>query len=479
MSLGKHTLANLAGAVVPMVVALVTVPHYLRYIGVERFGVLAVIWSLLTYFAFVDFGFGRAVTQRLARLTHAPDIERSRVVWTGFVASVVLAALGSIVLYFTATYLLASQFKMSAALRDEATSAAIWLSFALPLVLPSSVFFGALQARLRFYEANFIQMAGNVFAQLVPLSLAMTGRIELSYLVPAVLLARTVTALFLFAQCKRHVPLLGGPSIHVGHLREMWGYGGWITVMNMIGPLLVTIDRLIIAAVSGARYVTHYTVPYDLVSRGTVISGSVSSALFPRAASLSDADGRALTLRAGATLLAVMTPITIAGLMALHPFLVFWVGHDLAQQSWGVGELILLGVWINSIAVPHYSRFLATESPKKVALIYLFEVPVYLLLLWYGIYHWGVVGAAAAWSVRVLLDTGLLLRLNGTLSYTVAMSAPSFILVTVTLGIRFSDLPFPAKISVGALLLSLALYKDRSLYKSIFGRLLLVRTGAA
>jgi O-antigen/teichoic acid export membrane protein len=462
-----------------MLMALVTIPHYLHYIGEERFGVLAVIWSLLTYFGFVDFGFGRAVTQRLARLAHLPDIERSRVLWTGLVASVVLAVLGSIVLYFTASYLLSSQLKMSAALRDEATVATLWLALSLPLVLPASVFFGALQARLRFYEANLTQMIGSVLVQIVPLLLAMSGRVELSYLVPAVLLTRAITNLFLFAQCRRHVPLLGGPSIHMASLREMSGYGGWISVMNIIGPLLITLDRMIISVVSGARYVTHYTVPYDLVSRGTVISGSVSSALFPRAALLADEDGRALTQRAAATLLAIMTPITIIGLLALHPFLVIWVGQNLARHSWGVGELIFLGVWINCIAVPHYSRFLATESPKKVALIYLFEIPVYLILLWYGIHYWGVVGAAAAWSLRVLLDTGLLLRLNGTLARSVIMSTPSFLLILATLGIRFSELPFSAKVSLGLVLLSLALYRDRSLYKSIFRHLLPARTGAA
>ena len=77
----------------------------------------------------------------------------------------------------------------------------------------------------------------------------------------------------------------------------MMHYGGWVSVITMLGPLLVTIDRLVIASLSGAKAIAYYTVPYDLVSRTMVISGSFSSAIFPRLASVSAKSARDMALR--------------------------------------------------------------------------------------------------------------------------------------------------------------------------------------
>ena len=157
MSLGKHTAVNLVGNVLPMVIALITVPLYLRYIGAERYGVLAVIWALLGYFGFFDFGFGRAVSQRMARLSNAEDSERSNLLWTALTSTFLLGLLGSLALWAFADYILTHLIDMSESSRIEASGAVAWLLLALPVLLPASVLQGALQARLRFVELNIIQ----------------------------------------------------------------------------------------------------------------------------------------------------------------------------------------------------------------------------------------------------------------------------------------------------------------------------------
>jgi len=468
MSLGKHSIANLVGALVPMIVGLITVPLYLHYIGPERFGVLAVILALLGYFGFFDLGMGRAVTQRMARLTDAQEIDRSNLLWTALTASFLLGLLGSVVLWLGADYMLTHVINMSEVSRQEATTAVFWLLIALPLLLPASALTGALHARLRYFEVNVIQVTGGVVGQVLPLMVAMLGNIELTYLVPATLLARVLTILLLFKQCRIHAPLVGGPQIDRAHLTPMLGYGGWISVMSLLAPLLVTIDRLIIASLSGARAVASYTVPYDLVSRTMVISGSFSGALFPRLASASAEDGRLLACRASATLLAVMTPVTITGLFVAQPFLNLWVGIDFAWTSQGVAEVILIGVWINAIVIPHHARFLATDNPRTIVLIFVFEIPIYILMLWQGISHWGIIGAAFAWSTRVLIDTILLLRLNAVLADTLRATWPSLLLVTAAAAALVSAFDPTLQAALALMLITLSLAKDRTILLSTY-----------
>ena len=59
--------ANLAGGLVPMAVTLIVTPFYLHLVGLERFGILSLIWLLLGYLGIFDFGFGRTVASAVAR----------------------------------------------------------------------------------------------------------------------------------------------------------------------------------------------------------------------------------------------------------------------------------------------------------------------------------------------------------------------------------------------------------------------------
>ena len=464
MSIARHTLFNLGGAVLPMVIALATVPIYLGYIGAERYGVLAVIWALLGYFGFFDFGFGRAVTQRMARLAGADDSERSKLLWTALISTFVLGMFASVLLWLFADYVLLNLIDMSARSRSEVTGAVAWMLLALPILLPTSVLTGSLQARLRFAELNIIQLICSLISQLLPLAVAATGHIELKILVPAALASRVLMATLLLHQSVQHVPLEGHPAIDRMHLKAMLGYGGWVSVMTFLAPLLVIIDRLIIGTLSGAKAVTSYTVPYDLVSRTMVISASLSSALFPRLASASPAEAQHLAERATAVLVAVMTPVVIAGIFLVQPFLNVWLSKSLATESAGVAELILLGVWINALVIPHHARLMATGNPRTVVMIYLIQIPIYLCLLWAGLKYWGIVGAAGAWSLRVLIDTLLLLYVNGACRKTLRVAAPYtvLLLVATVIVLAFTLEPM-VRWSLAVILLALSLTKDREI----------------
>lgn len=433
MSLTKHTAANLLGTLLPVVVSLATVPLFLRYVGVERFGILAVVWALLAYFTLFDFGLGRAVAQRLSRHAQMDERLRSDVLWTAICAAIVMAIAGSALLIFLTDLYLMRFASLSDRSRAEAASAMPWLAGALPFVLMISVLRGALTARLRFVEINVVDVVSAVLTQVLPLAAAASGFVELGVLVPAALASRVVSVAILFRLCRTGIPLTGGPRVSWTHLRALAQYGGWITLMSLVVPLLVTGDRLLIGAVLGASFVAFYTIPYDVVTKVMTITTSVSTALFPRLASASDADAKDLATRATATLMGIMTPVVLAGILLVHPFLQIWIGREFAEHSRGVAEVILLGVWLNAAVAAHQSRMLGADNPRTVVLLYVVEMPVYFAALWFGLQAWGLIGAAGAWTLRVALDTILLLYFARSMAAVLKMMAIPLLLIAASL----------------------------------------------
>ena len=59
---------SLVGAIVPALVALVTIPGLVHSLGAELFGLLSFIWIVFGTFAVLDFGTGRATTKYVAEL---------------------------------------------------------------------------------------------------------------------------------------------------------------------------------------------------------------------------------------------------------------------------------------------------------------------------------------------------------------------------------------------------------------------------
>jgi O-antigen/teichoic acid export membrane protein len=98
MSLARHTAYNLGGALAPGLVSIITVPLYLRIVGIERYGLLTICWTVVGFLGFLALGMGPAVAQRLATERDASCEARSTTFWSAIILSAAMAAAGGIAL---------------------------------------------------------------------------------------------------------------------------------------------------------------------------------------------------------------------------------------------------------------------------------------------------------------------------------------------------------------------------------------------
>jgi O-antigen/teichoic acid export membrane protein len=410
MGIKRNTVYNLLGSFVPMAVGVVTVPLYLRLIGDARYGVLALVWLFLGYFGLFDPGITRAALFHIARLgDREQQVERENVFWTALAINLCFGLIGGLVLYFAAKPFFMSTFKMPHDMRAEVLDSLPWLAASVPLSIVTGVLGGAMQARESFGSFNFINACNAFVTQIVPLAIAYWHGPDLKWLIAAVLITRIVGSIPNIVVLKRVLPFGVGGAFKTRLVPTLFSYGGWVTISNLINPILTTMDRMVIGSVIGAQGVAIYTVPFNLVSRVSLLPASFATSLFPKLSRSSQGDSARLAEDAIAALAAVMTPLVIFGVAILPLFMRHWVGISFAQRAAPIGIVLLAGIWINSLAIIPFEHLQAINRPDLTAKFHALEIVPFLAVLWAGVHYFGLIGAAWAWTLRVTFDALLLL----------------------------------------------------------------------
>jgi O-antigen/teichoic acid export membrane protein len=402
---------NVVGMALPLAVALVTVPLYVGQIGAARYGVLSIIWVLLGYFGFLDFGLARAATNALAKLADGQAAQRASVLMTSLYANLAIGALGAAVLYLAGGFLLHRLLHLPDELDGEVQSALPVIAAMLPLALVGGVGRGALEARERFLAVNLLDLIGISLGQILPLLCAVLIGPALPILVPAAFAARAISVGLIFCVVARTEGMTGLRAFDRQRLSELLGFGAWVTVINVIGPLLGSIDHLLVGSALGAAAVTYYAVPMSLVTRSQIVAVALSRTLFPRFSRLASAEATGLAEQAIVALAYAFGAVCAPAIILGGPFLRLWMGPPFAAEAAPVIELLMIGAWINGLAFIPYALLQGQGRPGAVAKLNALELAPFIAVLWIMLDRYGLVGAAFAWTLRMSIDTFLLCAL--------------------------------------------------------------------
>lgn len=409
---------NLVGLVGPIIVAALTVPSLIKMIGMERFGLLALAWGLIGYAGIFDLGIGRAATQTIARLRGSKQLYQvPAVLKTAEHLSFRSGLIGSILLAMAVLAGVHTHIKYSSELNAEVTITAYLLALAIPIQSMSAMFRGVNEAFENFQEISLIRIGLGVTNFLGPFLIA-TFTLNLAALVSTILVSRLIGFLMFRQVAKkclaRELPkkLISAPiqtSTEIS--KQLLSFGAWFTVTSIISPVLVQADRFAIGALISAIAISTYTIPFDVVTQSLLIVGAISSVAFPSLTALAYSQPEKINLIFRNWLflvILIMLFVTVSLALLLPTVLPMWIGPELPFDAIKIGQILCIGVFINSIGSMYYALLHAYGRADITAKLHLFELPLFLILLYYLITNFGVKGCAYAWVGRMALDTLLL-----------------------------------------------------------------------
>jgi hypothetical protein len=174
VSVARHTTYNLLGALAPVLITIAVTPFYITAVGVERYGVLAIFWTLLSSLSFMSFGMAPALARQLAGMSDATPQERSDLVWTGLLLSLPGALMSGLLVVIIGTFYFQYFAQTHSVLEREIRLALPWFAASVPASMIGYVLAGALQGRSQFGVMNVLQVGTLALTSIVPLTIALT-----------------------------------------------------------------------------------------------------------------------------------------------------------------------------------------------------------------------------------------------------------------------------------------------------------------
>jgi len=406
--LARNTIINFLGLLVPVVTAVVTIPPLIGYLGSDRFGLLALAWMVIGYFSLFDLGLGRALTKLVAeKLGEGRSDEVKPLVWTAILMMFLLGCGGILIVIFWLPWFVRDVINIPELLLPEALRAFYVLLFSVPIVIISIGLRGVLEAYQRFDLTNMVRIPLGVFTFIGPLAAAPFSQ-NIFHIVVVLLFGRILSCLVYFYLCSRIVPgLFQGVVFRSKMMLPLIRFGGWMTVSNVISPLMVYLDRFYISAIISITAVAYYVTPFEVVTKLWLIAGAVVSVLFPAfsASFIQDRDHLTQLYTRGVKYIAILLfPVVLIIITFSGEGLRLWLGSEFADNGTAVMQWLTAGVFFNSLAAVPFALIQGAGRPDLTAKLHIIELPFYLVGLWWLVTSMGIEGAAVAWTARVLFD---------------------------------------------------------------------------
>ncbi len=406
--LARNTLLNLAGYGAPLLVALATLPILVPRLGVERFGVLTLAWVFIGYLGLFDLGLSRALTKLVAeKIGSGDEAAIPGLIWT---ALALMAGMGVLIggsMALLSPLLIARLMTPPPELAAEITQTFVILSLSVPVVIVSIGLRGVLDAWQRFDLANAVRVPLGIFVFVAPL-LVIPFTLNLAVIISVLMGGRALALWVQYRFCCRLVPALRqGFVFERLQVKPLLHFGGWMTVTNIISPLMLHSDRFFISALFSLTAVTFYATPHEIVTKLFLIPSAIMGVFFPAFATSFVQARRHTAVLFDQSLRLIglaMFPVCFITVLFAAEGLHLWMGAEFAAQSTAVLKWLTIGIFIFCLSQAPYSLLQGMGRPDVTAKLHLLEFPFFILLMSWMTANHGIVGSAMAWCLRMGLD---------------------------------------------------------------------------
>jgi O-antigen/teichoic acid export membrane protein len=393
------------------IVSILAVPIYVKYLGVEAYGLVGLFMTLQVSLNILDLGLSATITREMARLggKKSGNHERADLVRTLEAVYYGIAVLILVGLLVAAGPLARGWVKPDELDRLTIERAFRHMAFAIAAAWPASLYMGALlgqERQLTMSTINAVFSTTKAFG-IIALFKIWRPTVDAFFIWQTINAAAVVVVAGLLVW--RAMPGEFSRAAFRGtRLRAVWKFAAGVTGIDATGLILSQIDKIMLSSLLPLRVFGLFTLVSTIAGNVQRLVAPVYTVYYPRLAAVhasGDAEALKATYHEGAqTLAALVTPVCVVLALFSRETLIVWTGdRGIADASYLIMTTLIAGRLVN--AVMHLPAALQRASGwTTLALVSnVVSVVVVVPLVFVAVHVFGAIGAAFAW---VLLNVG-------------------------------------------------------------------------
>jgi len=410
----RNIVANTLGKGWSMLMGLVFVPLYIKFLGMEAYGLIGFFATLQMVFSVLDLGLSTTLNRELARASaHPEQAQKTRdlVRTLEFVYWGIAGIIG-------ATVIAIAPWIARKWLNPEGLSISTIEHVVVLLGLVT-----AFQWPIGFYSGGLMGLQRQVMNNVITAGLATVrgaGAVLVLWLVsPSIatyfqwqLVISVVGVTWFAITLWKSLPRDSGTArFSIILLRSVWNFAAGLTGISVVALLLTQTDKILLSTLLPLEAFGHYILAASVASASIFIAGPMFNAVFPRFSqlvSLGDNEQlKTLYHRACQLTSVAVIPIMLVVTFFSFELLLLWTRNPvIAERAHWLVSLLVIGTALNGLMHIPYALQLAHGWTRLAFTVNVIGVLLLVPLIFVLAARYGAIGAAVVW---VLLNTGYVL----------------------------------------------------------------------
>lgn len=336
----KNIISNIVGNVLVLIISLVFIPLYIRYLGIEAYGLIGFFTVLQNISALLDMGIGTSINREIARLSILPNARRemTAILYSMEIIGWITALSIGIVIIILSS-IISNNWLQSVNLPMESINKSIILmgiaiSFQWPLTLYTGGLTG-LQHQLLFNLINVtmtLLRAGGAIAVFIFVYPSIEN--FLIWQIIANIMQTLMLRNFLWIKISPTDKKIFQWSV----VKPLYKFGGGVAMITIVSFIASQIDKLILSKTLTLEMFGYYALAGVVATSFSRLIGPVVSAISPRFTQLiaiGDMTGLKHLYHAGCQIMSVLIiPAALFLAFFAEELLFIWTrNHNISQNA--------------------------------------------------------------------------------------------------------------------------------------------------
>lgn len=402
MALGRNLIAGLANSIWSALVGLAVVPFYLKYLGIEAYGLIGFFITTQAVLSILDMGMAPTINREVARCSASGDLkEAGKLLHTLAVIYWCMAAVIALLILALAPLIAAYWLKSKQLTPQTIAHAIMLIGLVVACRWPIGLYQGALIGAQRLTVSSAINMT--------MVTISSVGAIAvLAYVSP------TIEAFFIWQACVgivyaitmraaawRIIGSANAAHFDAANIRRVLRFSLGVGAISFSGLVLTQMDKVILSKTLALEGFGKYMLATMVASSLYILIVPIFNTTYPRFSTLvahQQLDELLVQYRIASQLLATLLfPVAMVLILLAQPLIHLWTGNEgLAVDVAPLVSLLLIAYALHGVMHMPYALMLAQGETRSMFAIYIALIVVIVPLTAILSVLYGAVGGAFA-----------------------------------------------------------------------------------